>query len=57
MVKMALVLQENRDLQAREALQEPLVYQASRTTQDQLDAQGHRSQDPRESEPPDLQEM
>ena len=60
MAKTVLVSQENRGLLEREDLQECLGSLGSRITQERLDAQdqlGHQSQDPRESEPPDPQEM
>ena len=53
-------VQANQAQQEREDLQECLGSLGSRITQERLDAQdqlGHQSQDPRESEPPDLREM
>ena len=60
MVKMVLVLQENRVLQVKKALQECQESVGSHIIQAHLElkeTQEHRSQDPQESEPPDLQEM
>ncbi len=52
-----LGLLEDRGLQVRKVLQEPLVYQDLPIILGQLGAQEHHSQDQWESEPPDLQEM
>ena len=60
MVKTVLVSQENRGLLEREDLQECRGSLGSRIIQELLERQdplGHQSQDPQESEPPDLQEM
>ncbi len=53
-------VQGNRVQQELEASPEFLESQDSLTTRERLDAQDqlvHQSQDPRESEPPDLREM
>ena len=54
MVKMVLVLRENRVLQVKEALQECQELQDLLITLGQQGAQEHHSQDQWESEPPDL---
>ncbi len=55
MVKMVLVLRENRGLLEREDLQECLESQDLLIILEVREVQEHQSQDPRESEPPDLQ--
>ena len=55
MVKTVLVLRENRGLLEREDLQECLESQDLLIILEVREVQEHQSQDPRESEPPDLQ--
>ena len=57
MVRMLLVLQENRVVQVKEALQEFQESVGSHIIQAHLELkeiQEHQSQDPQEPEPPDL---